>query len=1194
MTKLSWLHLTDLHIGQKELDQGYWSGTRKALIADLERTTLAHGPWDVVLFTGDLAFSGEKAQYVALDRELAEIWSLFERLHPGKAPILLAVPGNHDLARPDAADPVAEQLLGEKSAGREALWRGTKVQHGAVCGWFAEYAAWWERCTRKPGAGLTPGLLPGDFTFTLEKEGVRFGFAGMNIAFLHVSGEVKEKQLWLDARQLHGACGNDLHGWADKHHFAFLLTHHPSSWLADEANEKFKETIAPCFTAHFCGHLHDARLEETRVGGGDAREIWQGASLFGMEKVDNGRVDRRHGYTAGCLSVGADGSAASTLWPRQGVKRQDGTWAFTADTGYVLEDDLLATKANTTKPRCALPGRAAVAEAGGAELAVATPSWRDALIGSPLWPSQGDAGALALAKQVAEGIVGACWDEQQAATREVPEDPWRDEDLPRRTLARLAALVPPNALGAEEAALVLVAPFAREGLFAAGARWMARELKNAPQSLAHRLREETREARPALARRMDSASLEEAHRAAIEHWLRTRALRQCPQLWEESPRLDQARELITRIERAARGARWLLPTLLVQLARHVGVSPEVFQAEETIDRLPVIEPVSGARLRMSALARLLCAAGSWALDLRQAEDLIADHVGREGFLPGMACEAIRGARWVAGKDVHRLVQHCSDPVVDFVLRDDLVKRADHVLRRLRQDRDQRSALSCGLLGLLPAQLRADIDIEKALDGRARYQVPHVRFQLDHNQVRELLMGEQLYGDPTLAIRELYQNALDACRYRKARMEYLGQLFGSYEGQIVFRQNADEAGREYIECEENGVGMTAGILEHVFAVAGRRFKDTPEYLEERARWDALPTKIELLHNSRFGVGVLSYFMLADEVKVWTRRFGPEGRCTEALAVHISGASGLFRVEEGLDEVLVKGGTRVRLYLRKPTYELRGEEIHISCGVILGNLLWVAEFATSIEEKGQEPRRWEPGVPSPGGTAAPRSRFLPTKSPDIWWRTCEHRLGEATHEGDIPLLVDGIATKTTIASALVNLRGARCRGLSVDRKQVLDWDRAWVDEVLKSSLPPLLEWEGLSMMFLWDLAINEPLLENRLTSMLCEQDLAVPIERGFRAFTAPVPCRDWLSAQMLDECSRDLLIILANAEPFGTAPFPPPACHSGVLLNFSCFRASVGAACRSCDRAPTAPSSQAPKSRHAESRARARPGVSADAC
>lgn len=104
----------------------------------------------------------------------------------------------------------------------------------------------------------------------------------------------------------------------------------------------------------------------------------------------------------------------------------------------------------------------------------------------------------------------------------------------------------------------------------------------------------------------------------------------------------------------------------------------------------------------------------------------------------------------------------------------------------------------------------------------------------------------------------------------------------------------------------------------------------------------------------------------------------------------------------------------------------------------------------------------------------------------------------------------------------------------------------------------------------------------------------IQRGFRALTAPVPCRDWPSAQILDERSRDPLIIPANAEPLDTAPFPPPACHSGVLLNFSCFRASGGAAYRSCDRVPTAPSSRAPRSRHAESRAHARHGVSADAC
>ena len=55
---LRWLHFTDLHVGQKELEQGYWSATKQALLADLRRTTSELGPWDVVVFTGDPLIAG--------------------------------------------------------------------------------------------------------------------------------------------------------------------------------------------------------------------------------------------------------------------------------------------------------------------------------------------------------------------------------------------------------------------------------------------------------------------------------------------------------------------------------------------------------------------------------------------------------------------------------------------------------------------------------------------------------------------------------------------------------------------------------------------------------------------------------------------------------------------------------------------------------------------------------------------------------------------------------------------------------------------------------------------------------------------------------------------------------------------------------------------------------------------------------
>ncbi len=1095
-TTLRWLHFTDLHVGQK--DMGLWPSAKQAILDDLRRTTTALGPWDVVIFTGDLAYSGKKSEYAKLDVELKEIWALFAELHPGaKLPILLAVPGNHDLVWPKSSDSVAHQLLSEQDSGREALWSGEKQQLTAVKKWFRDYGAWWDGCQLRPPAGLTAGLLPGDFTWTLEKDGVRFAFVGVNSAFTQMSGGVKEGQLWIDPRQIKGACGGDPLAWVRDRNFAFLLTHHPPGWLTPDAHRRYAGEIAPAglFTGHFCGHLHESLARQTRVGRGAAREIWQGASLFGMEKAAGGTIQRKHGYTAGHLEVLADGSARTTLWPRLGVRRQDESWAITADVTYQLDGDLLATSTEPAqtggKPvrRTRAPSPASLPPAITVPVAT-TRSWREAVEQSALWPVGAEAAALAQAKRVALDIVSVCWNQWQAAEREAPGDPWRDEELPLRTVARVEALVGPGDLSPQETALLFAAPFVFEGLFAAGACWLAEELsKDEPGNRGHELVNDMHAARPDLVRRRDK--LTGTARAAVDYWLMTRALRQCPQLWEEKPSLKEARAFMGRIgdvTKSAGAQGWMLLHRLVQLARHVGVSPDVFEAEGTIDRERVIE-VDGGSLRLAALARLLCAAGAWALDLRRADDLVADHAGREGFEVVTARDAIRAARWEPGKDVHSLVQSCADPVVDFVLRNDLVTRADQVVRRLAEDRVERPALSGGLLDGLPPGLRADITIQKGPDGRQPYRVPHVRFQLDHNQVRELLMGEQLYGDPTLAVRELYQNALDACRYRKARADFLDE---TYEGRIVFRQDVDTEKGAYIECEDNGVGMTAGILEHVFAVAGKRFKDMPEYLEERARWNASGKNIELHPNSRFGIGVLSYFMLADDVKVWTRRFKPEGTLGDPILVHISGASGLFRVEEVAAEGMPESGTRVRLYLKKTTYEhLRVGVRRISCREILGELLWVAEFATTAQEKGEEFSQWHPGVPCPGGKAAPASMYLPTESKDVWWAACTRDLGEQTGREDVPLLVDGVRTQTYMTGTLLNLRAGRCRNLSVDRNAVLAWDREWADDVRRRSLTHLMEWGGLTMMFLWDMVSYDRPLAKRLVDSLSEHDARVPI-------------------------------------------------------------------------------------------------------
>ena len=137
---------------------------------------------------------------------------------------------------------------------------------------------------------------------------------------------------------------------------------------------------------------------------------------------------------------------------------------------------------------------------------------------------------------------------------------------------------------------------------------------------------------------------------------------------------------------------------------------------------------------------------------------------------------------------------------------------------------------------LPGQLSSGGVTPVLEKGRPAYTTPHQQFTLAQNEVRELLMGDQLYGDPDLAIREMYQNALDACRYRHARLQFLARSGrqSDWKGKITFRQGVDR-GRPYVECQDNGIGMGVHEIDFRFSRAGKRFADLPEFIEEQELW-----------------------------------------------------------------------------------------------------------------------------------------------------------------------------------------------------------------------------------------------------------------------------------------------------------------------------------------------------------------------
>jgi hypothetical protein len=206
---------------------------------------------------------------------------------------------------------------------------------------FANYTAWHDKppLLRPPAA---PGMLPGDFSTVLTRGGLRLGIVGLNSAFLQLTGSNYEGKLAVDVRQLHAACDGDGPAWIKRCDFTLLMTHHPPDWLSSEAREHFFGEVVPPgrFAAHMFGHMHEHMTTSLSIGGAAARRQIQGSSLFGLESFGDGKLDRRHGYAAGRITVDDRGEASMRLWPRVAKKHAAGHWRIVQDLdAFELSDD---------------------------------------------------------------------------------------------------------------------------------------------------------------------------------------------------------------------------------------------------------------------------------------------------------------------------------------------------------------------------------------------------------------------------------------------------------------------------------------------------------------------------------------------------------------------------------------------------------------------------------------------------------------------------------------------------------------------------------------------------------------------------------------------------------------------------------------------------------------------------------------
>ena len=199
--------------------------------------------------------------------------------------------------------------------------------------------------------------------------------------------------------------------------------------------------------------------------------------------------------------------------------------------------------------------------------------------------------------------------------------------------------------------------------------------------------------------------------------------------------------------------------------------------------------------------------------------------------------------------------------------------------------------------------REKITTKKNIQNKPLYIYKDTQFNLSKRQVIELLMGTKLYGNPEVALRELVQNSIDACLLRKAQEKKWGNL---YKPEISIKY-ITENGEKVLIVEDNGTGMDQYIIDNYYSKVGSSFyKSTDFYnLLSESNADFIPT-------SRFGIGILSCFMVADTLIVDTKRVYAEHKSSDPLYITVEGQDSVFWIKDGVRNL---PGTTTKLILRE---------------------------------------------------------------------------------------------------------------------------------------------------------------------------------------------------------------------------------------------------------------------------------------
>ncbi len=173
-----------------------------------------------------------------------------------------------------------------------------------------------------------------------------------------------------------------------------------------------------------------------------------------------------------------------------------------------------------------------------------------------------------------------------------------------------------------------------------------------------------------------------------------------------------------------------------------------------------------------------------------------------------------------------------------------------------------------------------------------------KFSISNNNLINLFMGENLYSDKYVFIRELIQNAIDTTMHR---VLYESKSYDFYS--INISTYIDAEGYSCFDIIDKGMGMNLGIIQNYLLKVGASYYESAEF-----KVQLLKMKKQMTPISKYGIGLLSCFLVSNDIKIYTRHINSK----LTYCINLDGVNGFFSISKltsSSKEFLNDFGTRI---------------------------------------------------------------------------------------------------------------------------------------------------------------------------------------------------------------------------------------------------------------------------------------------